>query len=133
MIVITSSAYDEEGKNQIIEDVQSVIYNSRAMLFQIDGKNSKGCITRECLRTIAIYDHWPEELSEEPEKMTIEEAVKRLKIWLKCSECPDSKPCYDSYLVSLCDYNDIRENVSMFEAVETIVKFFEGVQHDSNL
>ena len=133
MIVISRMAYDEEAKNQIIEDVQSVIYNPRSMIFQIESPKISAFITRESLGNFAIYDHWPEVLSKASGKMTIEEAVKRLKIWLKCSECPDSKPCYDSYLVSLCDYNDIRENVSMFEAVETIVKFFEGGQNDSNL
>ena len=133
MIVITSSAYDKAAKNQIIEDVQSVIYSPKSMLFQIDSAKFKGCITRESLRTIAVYDHWPEILTGVPDNMTIEEAVKRLKVWLKCSSCPDTKPCYDSYLVSLCDYNDIRENVSMFQAVETIIKFFEGGQHDCNL
>ena len=53
--------------------------------------------------------------------MTNEEAIKRAEIELICMECPTDKACYDSHLHSICEHNDIRENVSFCEALKVIL------------
>ena len=60
MIIICSSAYDDNHKNQIIENVQSLIYNQRAHCFEIHGPEVRASIPLESLCTFATYDHWPE-------------------------------------------------------------------------
>ena len=53
--------------------------------------------------------------------MTYEEAIKRAEIELICMECPTDKACYNSNLQSICEHNDIRENVSLCEALKVIL------------
>lgn len=66
MTILYRSAYDEKGSNQIIDNVQSVIYNPRSCLFMINGKdNSFCCFPREEVRHLAIYDSVPDFWKEE--------------------------------------------------------------------
>lgn len=57
--------------------------------------------------------------------MTIDEAKKRLEVWLKCGECPEDKRCYDSYLHSTCEYTDYCDEVSIVEAVKVAIEALE--------
>ena len=66
MTILYRSAYDEKDSNQIIDNVQSVIYNPRSCLFMINGKdNSFCCFPREEVRHLAIYDSVPDFWKEE--------------------------------------------------------------------
>lgn len=56
------------------------------------------------------------------ERMTNEEAKKRLEVRLICANCPEDKMCYDSHLHSICEYTDYCDEVSIEEAVKVAIE-----------
>lgn len=63
-------------------------------------------------------------------KMTRKEAIKRLKIFVKCLNCPEDKPCYDPNLGIKCKYSDCVVNVDLEEAIKIVT---QALEHESTI
>lgn len=64
-------------------------------------------------------------IGEENEDMTREEAIRRIKIVIKCMECDETALCYDSYLHPVCELYVDKERLSLSDALNMAIQALE--------